>query len=156
LHWAGSYYSHPDLASRTLSGLSFAKRGESSTVETLTPEEMAEMCDFAATRRSEFPMYFPMQPVLKNLGQRSLFDEKLAGEVLPNLEVVLLVCTQGPWYCAWGMIETERQHKEHLKQGHKVRPIRFIEIEGANHFVSIHGVQHPVGVYSNLMLGAME
>jgi hypothetical protein len=83
-------------------------------------------------------MYFnPMQPTLKKMAQRVLFDEKLASSVLPMLEVVHIWCPRAQWYCVYGMIETERQFEEHVKQGHKVRPIQFIELEGANHFVSL-------------------
>ena len=92
--------------------------------------------DGVAASRTEFPMFFQMQPALKIMGQKVLFDEKLAAEVLPKTEVVHIWCPRSQWYCTYGMIETERQYKEHVKQGHKVRPIRFIEIEGANHFVS--------------------
>jgi hypothetical protein len=81
-------------------------------------------------------MFFaPMQPTLKLMSKTCLFDEKRAAEVLPQLEVVHLVYTSTNWYCAWGMIETEKQFNDHKAQGHKVRPIRFIEVEGANHFV---------------------
>lgn len=93
--------------------------------------------DPVAARRTEFPMFFsPMQPTLKNMAQRVLFDEKLASEVLPMLEVVHIWCTRAQWYCVYGMMETERQYKEHLKLGHKVRHIRFIELGGVNHFVN--------------------
>lgn len=77
-----------------------------------------------------------MQPTLNIQAQKVLFDEKLACEVLPKTQVVHVWCTRAQWYCVYGMVETERQYKEHVKQGHKVRPIRFIEMDGANHFVS--------------------
>jgi hypothetical protein len=82
-------------------------------------------------------MFFLMQRTLKNMAQKVLFDEKLASEVLPQLEVLYIWCTRAQWYCLYGMIETERQYKEQVKQGRKVRPIRFVKIEGANHFVSL-------------------
>jgi hypothetical protein len=92
--------------------------------------------DGVAASRTEFPMFFPMQPVLNIQAQKVLFDEKQVNEVLPKVEVVHIWCTRTQWYCVYGMMETERQHKECLKQGKKVRPIRFVEIEGANHLVS--------------------
>lgn len=102
----------------------------------MTPQEMSVNFDGAAAARTEFPMFFPMQPTLKKQAQSVLFNEKHAQEVLPDLEVVYIFCTQTQWYCAWGMVETEKQYKENIAQGKKVRPIRFIGIEGANHFVS--------------------
>jgi len=134
--WVSGYYKHPDFASRSIHGLGFSKRGERPTIETMTPAEIAISIDGPAAARSELPMFVPpMQPTLKIQAQRALFDEKQVSEVLPKLDIGHIVCTSTNWYCAWGMVETERQYKEHIKQGHKVRPIRFVEIEGANHFV---------------------
>jgi hypothetical protein len=86
--------------------------------------------------------FYPMQPTLKDMAQQVLFDEKFACKVLPKLEVVHIWCTRAQWYCVYGMMETERQYNEHVKQGHKVRPIRFIELEGANHFVRLVRSDH--------------
>lgn len=77
-----------------------------------------------------------MQPTLNIQGQKVLFDEKAVSEVLPKLEVSYIFCTKAQWYCVYGMIETERQYKENVSKGRKVRPIRFTEIKTANHFVS--------------------
>jgi len=135
-YWVAGYYNHPDLPSRSIHGLNFDKRGTRPSVDNMTEEETAVNFDPVAAARTEFPMFFnPMQPTLKVQAQTCLFDEKLASRVFPQLEVVYIFCAKTPWYCAWGMIETEKQYKEHLKAGHKVRPIRFLEIEGGNHFV---------------------
>jgi len=136
-YWVSGYYDHPDLASRSISGLNFDKRGSRPSVDNMTEEETAVNFDPVAAARTETPMFFQMQPVLKILAQTCLFDEKVTSDVLPQLEVVHLFCAKAQWYCIWGMIETERQYKEHLNLGHKVRPIRFLEIEGGNHFVSL-------------------
>lgn len=93
-------------------------------------------CKGLAAVRTGFPKVHKLQPVLKVQGQNVLFNEQLASEILPKLEFVYVLCTRTVWYGAWAMIETERQYKEHIAQGHKLRPIRFVEIEGANHFVS--------------------
>ena len=77
-----------------------------------------------------------MQPVLEIQAQKAFFDEKIASEILPDLQVVHMFCNRAPWYCVWGFFETERQFEEYVRQGHKGRPIRFIEIKEANHFVS--------------------
>lgn len=89
-----------------------------------------------AAERADFPLSFAMQPTLALQTQKVLFDEQVAKEVLPKLEVVYIFCTRSPWTSVWGMIETERLYKNNVAQGRKVRPIRFIQIEGANHFVS--------------------
>ena len=136
-YWVSGYYKHPDLASRSIDGLNFDKRGSRPSVNNMTEDETAVNFDPVAAARTEFPMFFQMQPVLKILAQTCLFDEKVTSKVLPQLEVVHLYCAKAQWYCLWGMIETERQYNEHLKLGHKVRPIRFLEIKGGNHFVSL-------------------
>ena len=101
-------------------------------------------CDGIAAKRTEFPMFLPMQPTLKSQAQRVLFDEENAREVLPKTEVVHIWCSRTQWYCVYAMFETERQYKAHVKQAHKVRPIRFIEIKGANHFVSLDRSRPPI------------
>ena len=170
-YWVSGYYNHPDLASRSIRGLNFDKRGElpnsndlESTgrpfsINNMTEDEMKtnaslrhfeldeltasiRQFDGVAASRTEFPMFFQMQPALKIMAQKVLFDEKLSGEILPKSEVVHVWCARAQWYCVYGMMETERQHKEHVKQGHMIRPIRFIEIENANHFVSIISCGH--------------
>jgi hypothetical protein len=79
----------------------------------------------------------PMQPTLKIMAENALFDEKFAGQVLPSMDIMHIWCSRSEWFCIYGMIETERKYKDHLMRGYKVRPIRFIELQGANHFVSI-------------------
>lgn len=97
----------------------------------MTEEEIAINLDPVAAARTEFSNFFQMQLVLKVL---ALFDEKVTSECLPWLEVAYLYRAKTQWYCLWGMIETEKQYNEHLKLGHKTRPIK---IEGGNHFVSL-------------------
>ena len=135
-YWVSGYYEHPDLASRSINSLNFDKRGSGPSIDNMTEEEIAVNFD-PVTAMTELPMLFQMQPVLKILAQTCLFDEKIMSKILPQLDVVYLYCTKTQWYCLWGMIEVERQYNEHLKLRHKVRPIRFLEIEGRNHFVSL-------------------
>jgi len=133
--WVSGYYNHPDFASRSINGLDFSKHGTNPTIKNMSPEEMAVNFDGLAGERTEGPMFFPMQPTLKLQLKKVLFDEKAVSEVLPKIEVSHIVCARAIWYCAWGMIETERIYKEHVAQGRKTRPMRFIEIPTANHFV---------------------
>ncbi|KAF8222533.1 hypothetical protein L208DRAFT_1413236 [Tricholoma matsutake] len=147
--WVSGYYNHPDIASRSIHGLNFDRSGElpnpndpkstgrNSSINNATAEEVENIFDIVAASRSELSMFYPMQPVIKTMAQRFLFDEKLVNEVLPKLDVAVMWCTRAQWYSVYGMIETERQYKENVKQGYKVRPIRFIELEGANHFVGL-------------------
>lgn len=81
-------------------------------------------------------MFVEIQPALKVQLQRVLFEEKIVKEVLPQIQVSYILCARPNWYCPRGMIKTERIYKEHIAQGRKVRPIRFIEILTANPPVS--------------------
>lgn len=134
-YWVSGYYEHAGLPSRDGRRLNFAKRGERPSVDNMTPEEYTKNFDGIAASRCEFPMYFPMQPVLKEQAEKALFDEETVSRVLPRVKVVLQTCTSANWYCAYGFIETERRYKEYVAKGVKVRPIQFQEIEGANHFI---------------------
>ncbi len=77
-----------------------------------------------------------MQPTLRIQAERALWNEKNAQTVFPNLEIVHQVCTASPWQTACAYFENLRLLEEHTSAGHRVRHIRFIEIPGANHFVS--------------------
>jgi len=136
-YWVSEYYEHPDLTSRSINDLNFDKHGIHPSLDNMTEEELAVNFDPVAAARTELPMFVQMQPVLKIQSQTCLFDEKMASKVLPQLEVVYIYCAKAPWNCIWAMIETERRYKEHLKLGHQVRPIKFLEIEGGNHFVGV-------------------
>ncbi|KDQ53356.1 hypothetical protein JAAARDRAFT_49830 [Jaapia argillacea MUCL 33604] len=133
LYWVSSHYNHSDPPSA--SGLDFSKRGTLPSVDNMTSEEMAANFDPLAATRTEFPMFFPMQPVLNTQSQKALFDEELAKTYLPNVEVVLMWGDKTTWCVMYGMIETTRLHKQNLADGKEIRPIRFIRITGGNHFV---------------------
>lgn len=74
--------------------------------------------------------------MIENQTQCALFDERLAQTVLRDTQIIFLTCTRSVWFCSFAFFETEKNHMEYLARGHKVRPIRFIEIKDANHFVS--------------------
>ncbi|KZP26752.1 hypothetical protein FIBSPDRAFT_333820 [Athelia psychrophila] len=132
--WASGYYEHPDLASRSIHGLDFSKRGACPSIENMTPEEMSKNFDGAAAARSEGRTSSRMRPTVKIMVQQALFNDKLTAEVLPDVTVDHIWCRNSVWYCLYAMIETKRQQNEHVEHGHKIRPIRFIEVSG-NHFV---------------------
>ncbi|KAK0460403.1 uncharacterized protein EV420DRAFT_209411 [Desarmillaria tabescens] len=127
-YWVSTYYDHPDLASRSPSGLDFSKRGTRPSIENMTPDDMKVTFDGEAAGRMEFPMYFPpMQPTIRKQTETALYDEEAIKKILPKLEIVHQFCTASNWYCVWGFFGNELFAPK--------RPIRFIEIPGANHFV---------------------
>jgi hypothetical protein len=103
----------------------------------MTDEDFAVNLDLGASKRSDVLLLTTMLPALKKQAQAALFDETMAKEFLPGMEVVWIACPQSMWPLEWSKVLIARQYEEHVKQKHHVRPIRFIEIEGANHFVSI-------------------
>jgi hypothetical protein len=82
-------------------------------------------------------MLHAIQPTLKIQRQKALFDERLTREVLPRTEIVFIWGNRSAWHSVYGMILIEREYKEYIEQGYRIRPIRFIEIEGANRFVNL-------------------
>lgn len=86
--------------------------------------------------RTDSAMLTVIQPAIAEQAQNVLFSEEHATTVLPNVEVCYIWCNASPWNAIWPMFETERQQQEHLSKQHKVRPIEFIELDAANHFVS--------------------
>ena len=68
-----------------------------------------------------------MQPTIRKQTETALYDEEAIKKILPKLEIVHQFCTATNWYCVWGFFGNEGFAPK--------RPIRFIEIPGANHFV---------------------
>ena len=103
----------------------------------ITDKELAVNFDFDASLKSDVDLFTTMVPALEKQAQAALFDETLAKEYLPDMKITWIACPQTTWTLAWGKVVVERRYEEHVKQNHQIRPIRFTEIEGANHFVSI-------------------
>ncbi|KAK0502173.1 hypothetical protein EDD18DRAFT_1065220 [Armillaria luteobubalina] len=55
-YWVSGYYDHPDLASRSLSGLDFSKRGARPSIKNMTPDDMKLTFDGEAAGKMEFHM----------------------------------------------------------------------------------------------------
>lgn len=68
---------------------------------------------------------------------RALFDEKLVQTYFTRVKVTVISCRQSVWLCLWVTNRTQTLHNEFVKRGKKVRPTRFINVEGANHFVRL-------------------
>jgi hypothetical protein len=77
-----------------------------------------------------------MRPVLADQTQAAFFNNKMVKEFLSALRITWLSCPQSMWTLEWAKVLIERQYEERLRQKQQVRPISFISIPGANHFVS--------------------
>lgn len=135
--WVSSYYTH-DLSSHTLRGLDFRKSGDRPSILGMSPEDLRLTFDGVAALRNDFPVIdIPMQGTLASQAQHALFDSEVSGTILPGLQIVHLVGTCTTWTSTWAYFEVERRYNESVAvHGDNTRPIRFIEIEGGNHFVS--------------------
>ncbi|KAJ7431521.1 Alpha/Beta hydrolase protein [Mycena galericulata] len=60
-HWVSSYYTHPDIASGKLSGMSFEKRTAKRTVNSWTEDEKERYFDKVAAARSDLPASAPFR-----------------------------------------------------------------------------------------------
>ncbi|KZT19099.1 hypothetical protein NEOLEDRAFT_1033002, partial [Neolentinus lepideus HHB14362 ss-1] len=68
-YWVSGYYNHVGLPTRKVLELDFTERGARPSVDNMTPTEYEKNFDGAAAARTEFPMFFSMQPVLNEMGQ---------------------------------------------------------------------------------------
>jgi len=134
--FASTYFTHPDLTSRTGAGATTVDSNKSPSFKNMTDEDVAVNFDMDASLKSDVPMCLLMLPALEKQTQAAFFDEKLTKEFLPAVRIVWLSCPQSQWALEWGKVIMERQFEEHARQKHDVRLIRFMEIKEANHFVS--------------------
>jgi hypothetical protein len=136
-----AYYTHGDLTSRTGAGATTIDLSKTPSFKNMTNEDLAVNFGMDASMKGDIPMC--MLPALGKQTQAAFFNEKLAKEFLPALQIVWLGCSHSQWALEWSKVVIQREFEEHVKQKHEVRLIRFMEIKGANHFVSNFSL-HPL------------
>ncbi|KDQ57501.1 hypothetical protein JAAARDRAFT_47456 [Jaapia argillacea MUCL 33604] len=135
--WVSSYYSHPSLSSRSLSGLSQYPPpnplpSKIPTAARISPTEMSEITYPQAVLRAEsFVRYLNPQVYHENM-RRCVCDEEV-GSVLGEWKVVQIWCKESILETAWGAFEVERMVEEYKKSGGKGREYEVREMDG-NHF----------------------
>ncbi|KAJ8507960.1 hypothetical protein ONZ45_g9717 [Pleurotus djamor] len=134
--WASSYYDIPKNWAGDLNAMDFRKRTAHATTDKWTEDEHERYFDIVASLRSEIHLWTPpMLPQIKGFVTRCLYDEKMAREHLPKIDIVYISCLRSCWHTVWATHAAQRIYKEYEADGIKVRPMRFIALEGANHFV---------------------
>jgi len=133
--WVSEYYVHPGYDSRNLLDLDFRTHGDDPSVKHVTQEEREQMVEKKPVDRVDLSLVFKMQSELGNQTQRALFDPELAKTVLPGLPVTFFACKSSNWYCVYSFFESENRYKKLVSEGNPARPITFVELPGANHFV---------------------
>jgi hypothetical protein len=107
------------------------------SIDNMTEEEFTSIVDMATCLRSDFPMFLEsMELVIKEQTRKALFDEIVTQEIIPDLQVVFIGAELTTLHCLWGRLSLEKQYGDAVAQERHTRPIRFVTIEGANHFVS--------------------
>ena len=61
----------------------------------------------------------------------------LVGDAWRDVEVRHLWCDRSIWLIRWGEVYMRRELEEERKAGISLRPVTFLRMRGANHFVSI-------------------
>ncbi|KAJ6509122.1 Alpha/Beta hydrolase protein [Mycena vulgaris] len=134
--WASSYYNHPDLASGSPSGLSFANCSEKRTISGWTEEEKETYCDgLAAFTADSLGYQPPMQATYKAQAYNALLNAKLVASFFPNVNVLYMSGEQTSYSCMWSHMESARLYKEALERGEIVRPTTFRLVPEGNHFL---------------------
>ncbi|TFK54440.1 hypothetical protein OE88DRAFT_1624990 [Heliocybe sulcata] len=110
--WITSYYQHPNLASRALSGLtthppSKPPPEKKPTLYRLTQDELSEITFPEALTRVEGQLRFVNPDVYRDNAQKIWYDERHA-EMFPKLKIKLIWCEESILempYGAWSMEE---------------------------------------------------
>lgn len=139
--WVSSHYTHPDLASRQITGLEAEiplSPKRPSTNKTLAPEELLSMIDLIPPRRSEDLVFLNIsQRILLEQVRRAYFDDELASRFLPKLVATSFCCERSPWTCVWCTWELEKHANKMKEDGVKGRHVSFMFLDGGNHYVCV-------------------
>jgi hypothetical protein len=76
-----------------------------------------------------------MQKRLRRVTDNVLFDEEIVKECFPSVEVKVVWCTRSHWQCVWCALNLRKEYEQRVSQGRNARHVRFITLDGANHFV---------------------
>jgi len=135
--WVSAYWNHPDIASRSISGLQRNdKLGDKPSIAGMTPEQVQSTMDVPASVRADLPTHSPAsQSTLREQTHRALYDEILAQQFLPDVSVTYFVCTSTPWVSMWTYFAAEKEYEDFKSRSLRGRSMRFLEVVGGNHFL---------------------
>ncbi|KAK1228857.1 hypothetical protein PQX77_008099 [Marasmius sp. AFHP31] len=135
--WVGSYFHYtwrdgiPTTESIEETGL--LKRTVRSTADLWTESEFGRYTDSKPTSGAEIAV-LGWSSIVNELAHNALFDEKTASSFFPKLSITYLYAPCSTWMCIVGYTETKRLYEERVERNEGIRPIKFVELEGANHF----------------------
>ncbi|KAL0573129.1 hypothetical protein V5O48_008832 [Marasmius crinis-equi] len=114
---------------------------EQNLADSLSRSEIERLTDAKAAIRSDMPV--PVwQGILNENTQKVLFDEAVAAKFFPKLSITYLYAPHSVWLTVLAYGEAKKQYQQHIKQKTAIRPIQFIKVEGADHFVHYNDPQN--------------
>ncbi|KAK1235463.1 hypothetical protein PQX77_001315 [Marasmius sp. AFHP31] len=124
----------PTLESLKKTGL--LDRTEDCFTDSWSEGELERLTEKEATfpERSDMAL-LARQTIFENATRKVLFDEYVAKTFFPNLSITYLYAPHSIWICVLGYTETRRRYEELANLGRAIRPIEFVELKGADHFV---------------------
>jgi hypothetical protein len=134
--WASSYYVHQDLTSNAGALATTVDSSRPPSTKNMTEKEFAVNYTPYASVNVDIPLFTAMYALHDKQFKAALFNGALAKRFLPALQIVCIGSSHGLFGNERARFLMEREFEEHARQKHEVRPVRVINIEGANHLVS--------------------
>ncbi|KAL0563546.1 hypothetical protein V5O48_018520 [Marasmius crinis-equi] len=106
-------------------------RTEQCVMDLWSRDEFERLTDVAASMGADM-LLLGWQGLLNETTQKVLFDEKVAKTFFPELKITHFSAPHSFWMTGVACMEIRRMYRE--KEA-VVRPIEFVELEGADHFV---------------------
>ncbi|KAH8111945.1 hypothetical protein DFH11DRAFT_558957 [Phellopilus nigrolimitatus] len=133
--WVGTYYTHPNLASRDVSGLQLipAEGLRTATTLAMSADDMRGVRWTAALESSEVAVRPILPATYAEQVRRALVDDRLAA-YWPRYGVDVVWCENIVWVVIDAVWRVEKLRKTADEEGIKGRAFRSLMIPGANHF----------------------
>ena len=140
MHWAASYYEPmSDIEAINLTSLQSRTEvvegsGVKSSLNGMSAEDLVDTTDTTVWMRSGQHLRNIPREIYWHNTQRALFE---TGEVLPNVDVLVLWCDMTPSIVLWAIrnIHDRMLDAQNQQKGKGMREIKIVKLERANHFV---------------------
>ncbi|KAJ8074518.1 hypothetical protein PM082_015419 [Marasmius tenuissimus] len=109
------------------------KRTVNSTADSWNESDFGRYTDSKPTTGAEIAVLGWLS-IVNELAHKALFDETTASSFFSKLSITYLYAPYSTWMCVVGYTETKRLYEAHVERNEGIRPIRFVELEGADHF----------------------
>ncbi|EJD01416.1 uncharacterized protein FOMMEDRAFT_111212 [Fomitiporia mediterranea MF3/22] len=134
---------------RTLDALQLRapkKSARPCTLDKFTPNEILTCVDIAPGPRSEWPLWHLPSSLLQEQKRRAFLagSEQIASDSeaggneklrLPKLKIHVICGLASLWVVQWETWNLEEEYLKWASEGKERRPVKFVPVEGANHFL---------------------